>query len=318
MAAGPQPLYRERLPQLEGEMFLTDGGMETTLIFQAGVDLPHFASFVLLDETDGAQLLRAYYQPYVEIARERGVGIVLDTPTWRASADWGERLGYSAEALATANRRAVALLEEVRARNGSEPPLVISGCIGPRGDGYRVDDAMSAEEAEQYHTPQVGAFAGTSADLVSALTMTYATEAIGVVRAAQAAAIPAVVSFTVETNGRLPNDQPLHEAIGEVDAETEGAAAYFMINCAHPTHFVAALDAPGPWRERLRGLRANASTKSHAELDEAEELDAGDPVELAGQYRALRPRLPNLSVVGGCCGTDHRHIAEISAVFVTQ
>lgn len=317
MTADAQTRYRERLPQLEGETFLTDGGMETVLIFEAGIDLPHFASFVLLDEADGVETLRTYYQPYIEIARERGVGIILDTPTWRASADWGERLGYSADALANVSRRGVALLEEVRAANGNEPPIVISGCVGPRGDGYRIDDVMSAEEAERYHTPQVTALADTAADLVSAYTMNYANEASGVVRAARAAAIPAVISFTVETDGRLPSAQPLHEAIEEVDAETEGGAAYFMINCAHPTHFADALDAPGRWRERLRGLRANASTKSHAELDEAKELDPGDPAELAGQYQALRPRLPNLNVVGGCCGTNHRHIAEISAAFVT-
>ena len=295
------------LPQLDGGTFITDGGMETVLIFKQGIELPDFASFVLLDDPAGAEALRSYYRTYIEIARVHKVGIVLDTPTWRANADWGERLGYGPDALADVNRRGVALLEELRS-----PRVVISGCIGPRGDGYRIDGAMSADEAERYHAPQVDTFAGTSADLVSALTLTYAGEATGIVRAASAAEIPVVISFTVETDGRLPSGQALGEAIEQVDAETGGGAAYFMVNCAHPTHFAHVLE-PAPWIDRLRGLRANASKKSHVELDEAEELDEGDPAELAAAYRDLRERLPKLNVVGGCCGTDHRHVDAICA-----
>jgi len=294
-------------------MFITDGGMETTLIFDDGIDLPDFASFVLLNDADGIEALRAYYATYLEIAAEHGVGIVLDTPTWRANPDWGNRLGYSTEALADIDRRGVALLEDLRATGNGAPQLIISGCIGPRGDGYRVDNEMTAEEAQRYHEPQVEAFANSAADLVSALTLTYADEAIGVARAARDAEIPIVISFTVETDGRLPSGQSLREAIEAVDAETDGSIAYFMINCAHPTHFAHVLEEDGDWRGRIRGLRANASEKSHAELDEAEELDPGDPTALAQHYRELQTRLPNLTVVGGCCGTSHRHVAEICA-----
>lgn len=304
---------RAQLPQLSGEMFITDGGMETTLIFDDGIDLPDFASFVLLNDADGIEMLRAYYASYLEIAVEHGVGIVLDTPTWRANPDWGSRLGYSTEALADIDRRGVALLEELRATGNGAPQLIISGCVGPRGDGYRVDNEMTAEEAQRYHEPQVEAFANTAADLVSVLTLTYADEAIGVARAARDAEIPIVISFTVETDGRLPSGQSLREAIEVVDAETDGSIAYFMINCAHPTHFAHVLEEDGDWRNRIRGLRANASEKSHAELDEAEELDPGDPSALAQHYRELQTRLPNLTVVGGCCGTSHRHVAEICA-----
>jgi homocysteine S-methyltransferase len=307
--------HREPLPQLSGGTFITDGGMETTLIFHAGFDLPQFASFVLLDDENGVEALRNYYAPYVEIARKQGVGIILDTPTWRANPDWGVRLGYSPDALADIDRRGVALLEHLRANAGDKPPLVISGCVGPRGDGYRADESMSAAEAEEYHAPQIATFAEAAADMISALTLTYANEAVGIVRAAQEAAIPAVVSFTLETDGCLPSGQPLQEAIEEVDSKTTGAAAYFMINCAHPTHFADVFDNGGAWIDRIRGLRANASVKSHAELDEADELDEGDPVELAQQYSALSTRLRNLTVVGGCCGTDHRHVAAISAAW---
>jgi homocysteine S-methyltransferase len=296
------------LPQLAGDTFITDGGMETTLIFHEGLELPHFAAFVLLDDPEGIDALRAYYRAYIDLAAERGVGIVLDAPTWRANRDWGERLGYSPEALADANRRGVALLEELRPEGVR---MLISGCIGPRGDGYRVDDRMSLDEAQDYHDAQVKTFAGTAADLVSALTLTYAEEAVGIARAAQSADLPCVISFTVETDGRLPSGQSLPDTIEQVDAATDGSVEYFMINCAHPTHFADVLDEDGTWRDRIRGVRANASEKSHAELDEATELDAGDPVALAAHYRELQQRLPNLNVVGGCCGTDHRHIAQI-------
>jgi S-methylmethionine-dependent homocysteine/selenocysteine methylase len=295
-------------------MVITDGGMETTLIFKEGLDLPEFASFVLLEDPAGREALLQYYEPYLEIARRRGVAIQLDAPTWRANRDWGEQLGYSPEALADVNRRAVALLEALRESTAGDPEIVISGCIGPRGDAYRVDDAMTADEAERYHSAQAETFADTTADLISALTLTYADEAVGIVRAAGRTDLPVVISFTVETDGRLPSGQALGEAIEQVDAETDGAVAYFMVNCAHPTHITPALEA-APWLDRIQGLRANASTKSHAELDEAQELDEGDPDELAAGYSELRSKLPNLSVVGGCCGTDHRHVDAISAVF---
>jgi S-methylmethionine-dependent homocysteine/selenocysteine methylase len=304
--------YREHLPQLAGARCITDGGMETTLIFHRGIDLPLFASFGLLADEEGTRALRDYFAPYVTIAHVHRVGMVLDTPTWRASSDWGDRLGHSPEQLDDLNRKGVALLEDIRADDETEQtPVVISGCIGPRGDGYAPSELMTAHEAQEYHSTQVNTFSDTAADLIGALTMTYADEAIGIVRAASAAGMPVAVSFTVETDGRLPSGQPLREAIEQVDAETDGAAAYFMINCAHPTHFSEVLEGDGPWLERIRGIRANASTKSHAELDETEELDEGNPRELGAQYRELVDRLPALSVLGGCCGTDHRHIEEI-------
>jgi S-methylmethionine-dependent homocysteine/selenocysteine methylase len=308
---------RGRLPQLAGGTFITDGGMETTLIFENGIELPDFASFVLLDDPSGMEALRAYFSSYLEIAALHGVGIVLDTPTWRANPDWGDRLGYSTEALADVDRRGVALLEDLRTAADGVPPVIISGCIGPRGDGYRIDSKMTSDEAQRYHEPQIATFADTAADLVSALTLTYADEAVGVALAAEVVGIPSVISFTVETDGRLPSGQSLREAIEEVDARTRGSVAYFMINCAHPTHFARVLEENGDWRSRIWGLRANASEKSHAELDEAEELDSGDPLALAGHYRELQTRLPNLHVVGGCCGTDHRHVAAIATALTS-
>jgi homocysteine S-methyltransferase len=304
----------DHLPQLEGRPFLSEGGLETDLIFHHGIDLPDFASFPLLESDGGRQLLTEYFQHVVDLARSHGTGVVFETPTWRASTDWGVRLGYDAAALDAANRRCVDFFVELRAAN-PDVELVISGNVGPRGDGYAVGREMTADEAEQYHAPQIRTLHDAGADLISAFTVNYVAEAIGIVRAARSVGADVVISFTVETDGALPSGQSLGEAIEEVDRATGAAPAYFMVNCAHPTHFAHVFDQPGPW-QRLRGIRANASTMSHAELDEATELDRGDETRLADGYRAIVDRLPAISVVGGCCGTDLAHLRAIAAAMV--
>jgi S-methylmethionine-dependent homocysteine/selenocysteine methylase len=304
--------HGKALPQLEGGMFLTDGGIETTLIFHQGLDLPAFAAFVLLADDEGTNELRRYYAPYVALAREQGVGLVLESPTWRASPRWGAELGYGDQQLDELNRKAIALMEELRDGAGAgDAPIVISGCIGPQDDGYSPSTKLTADAARDYHSTQIATFGDTAADMVTAITMTYTDEAIGLARAAREAELPVVVSFTLETDGRLPSGQGLGDAIAQVDEATDEPPAYYMINCAHPTHFEHVLDTGEAWRTRIRGLRANASTKSHAELDEAEQLDEGDPVDLGERYAALRDKLPQLNVLGGCCGTDDRHVREI-------
>jgi S-methylmethionine-dependent homocysteine/selenocysteine methylase len=304
------------LPQLAGDpVFLTDGGLETTMIFHKGLDLPLFASYKLLEDDQGRAALRDYFARYIEVAREHGAGFVLDTATWRSNPDWGAQLGDDAAALDRINRDAVAFAKELRAEHALEAPVLVNGVIGPRGDGYVVEDAMSAEAAERYHSAQVGSFVAAGADMVSAITMTYTAEAIGIARACAAAGIPVAISFTVETDGRLPSGQGLGDAIAEVDSETGFSVAYYMVNCAHPSHFEHVLDGGGAWLGRIAGLRANASALSHAELDEAEELDEGDPAALGAGYAALRTQLRNVNVLGGCCGTDERHIAAVAAAW---
>ena len=303
--------YRNILPQLGDAGFLADGGIETTLIFQEGLDLPEFAAFVLLQDEAGRRALHKYFCTYVELAGKHRVGLVLESATWRASRDWGHKLGFSESELAELNRRAITLLAGLRAEYETpESPIVISGCIGPRGDGYVPSAVMSAAEAQAYHAFQVELFRQTEADLVTAITMNYIEEAIGITRAALAAGMPVVISFTVETDGRLPTGQSLQEAIERTDAATDNGPAYYMINCAHPQHFENVLDG-GAWMDRIRGVRANASTKSHAELNESSELDEGNPAEFGRQHRSLMDMLKNLRVLGGCCGTDHRHIEAI-------
>ena len=306
--------FRKSLPQLHGDFFLTDGGIETTLIFLDGLELPDFAAFDLFKRKDGEAALRKYFRTYAELARRFGTGLILESATWRASADWGSRLGYSAKELADANRRAIGLLEEIRNESkGDAEKVVISGCVGPRGDGYNPGKAMSEKDAETYHGNQIRVFADSASDMVTAITMNYMEEAVGIARAAERSAMPVAISFTVETDGRLPTGQPLRAAIEQVDAATSRYPSYYIINCAHPTHFDHVLTEGEPWTQRVRGLRANASRKSHAELNESPELDTGNPVELGTQHARLKSRLSQLNVMGGCCGTDHRHVEQIAS-----
>jgi homocysteine S-methyltransferase len=307
--------YRNRLPQLDERLFVTDGGLETSLIYNDGIDLPCFAAFHLLADDAGTNTLRSYFRRYVEVALEAGTGFVLEAPTWRANPDWAAKLGYDPRALADANRKAIDLLVELRdAHETPATPFVISGNLGPRGDGYLADAQMTAAAARAYHAAQIETFAGTEADMVAAFTMTYSDEAIGIALAAQAAGMPVALSYTLETDGRLPSGETLPDAIGRADDLTGGYPVYYMINCAHPTHFERVLDAADERsRARIRGLRTNASKRSHAELDASTDLDGGDPAALAREHRELHALLPELAVVGGCCGTDHRHVAAISS-----
>ena len=294
-------------------MKLTDAGLETVLVFEEGFELPCFAAFPLVDTDDGRAAMRRYYAPFLDLARDREVPLVLAAPTWRANPDWGRQLGYEGDELAAVNRRALGFVEAVRDEllgPHERGNVVVEACIGPRSDAYSPTLLMDADEAASYHAVQLQAVAEAGCARATALTLTYADEAVGIVRAARAAGLPVHVGFTVETDGRLPDGASIEDAIVEVDAATDGAAESFMINCAHPTHFADALPE-GDARNRIRGLRANASKLSHAELDEAEELDSGDPADLAERYVALRRDLPELEVVGGCCGTDIRHVTAI-------
>jgi S-methylmethionine-dependent homocysteine/selenocysteine methylase len=301
------------LPQLGTDVFVTDGGMETTLIFHDGIDLPEFATFPLLRTEDGQTALRRYYGTYTDLAARYGRGLILESPTWRASTDWGRALGYDAGELADANRQAVRLITSIgrQHRDTTGLPVVLSGNVGPRGDGYVPKAAMSVQEAATFHAPQIEALAGEGVDMICAMTLNYVEEAEGIVRATQRVGLPVAISFTVETDGHLPTGQTLVSAIASVDQATDAYPAYYMLNCAHPDHFAHVVADAGEWAARLRGIRANASRRSHAELNDLPDLDAGDPEELGQQYGQLKTLLPGLAVVGGCCGTDHRHVEQM-------
>lgn len=301
-----------RLPQLD-RPFLTDAGLETDIVFNRGFDLPHFASITLLASAAGTQALDDYFRGFLALAERMGVGLILESATWRASPDWAGPLDLSQAELDSLNRTAIGMLTALRGEYAARiPEAVVSGCIGPRGDGYDPGRIMSVDEAKQYHSRQAEVLASAGADMLTAITMTNVPEAIGIARAAEALEAPVAISFTVETDGRLPTGETLADAVRAVDEATRSYPAYYMINCAHPTHFAAPLEAGGPWTARIGGVRANASRCSHAELDAMTELDIGDPAELAALYCDLRRRFPAINVLGGCCGTDLRHVTAIA------
>lgn len=304
--------YRDALPQLSGDFFLTDAGIETDIIFNKGVPIREFAAHTLLPDERGREVLREYFRGFLTLAREMNAGFQLDSQTWKAHVHWAKDLAESEEELKKTNEDAIAFIAELRDEFKDNPkPIVLNALIGPRGDAYAPEEDIAAQEAEEYHSKQMSWLAQTDVDMVSALTFTQSDEAIGVARAAKRYGLPIMVSFTVETDGKLPTGQPLGEAIKAVDEATDSFPAFYMVNCAHPTHFAHVLDDES-WTKRIRGLRCNASTRSHAELDGAEELDAGDPQELAGDYVALTETMPWINVFGGCCGSDLRHVTEIA------
>lgn len=301
------------LPNSATQRFLTDSGLETTLVFLEGRELPCFASFPLLETSEGRERIERYYREHTALAIRHGTGFLFESVTWRANPDWGAKLGYTRDRLAEINRSAIELVRPISEELAAMGvPSLVSGNIGPRGDGYDPSKRMTSLEARDYHDWQIAILAETPIDFVSAFTINHSEEAEGIVEAARRRAVPVSISFTLETDGRLPTGQPLRDAIEQVDAATHGHASHYMINCAHPDHFDAMLTGDAEWMKRIRGIRANASRRSHAELDQSTELDAGDPEEFGEQYRALAKKLPNLSIFGGCCGTDCRHVEAIA------
>ncbi len=304
--------YRNAVPQLSGGFFLADGGIETDLIFNHGIEIREFAAHTLLTDSAGREAMASYFREFLALAGEQDTGFILDSQTWKAHKHWADDLGANEAELRAANEDSIDFIAGLRDEfSSNSKPIVLNGIMGPRGDGYVADLEVAAHIAEDYHAQQIAWLADTQVDMVTGTTYTQANEAIGLVRAARAAGLPVVISFTVETDGTLPTGQPLGEAIELVDEATESAAAYFVVNCAHPDHFFHLLEGNG-WARRIRGIRCNASRLSHAELDMCETLDPGNPEELAGQYVELRKRMPWLNILGGCCGTDLRHIAQIA------
>jgi homocysteine S-methyltransferase len=300
------------LPQLD-LLFLTDAGLETDILFNKGIDLPHFASVVLLRTEEGRQALEGYFGGFLDLAGRMRSGVILESATWRASPDWAGPLDLTAPELDQLNHEAVQMLVRLREKwRAVVPHIVVSGCVGPRGDGYDPGRIMRVEEAELYHRHQAGVLVAAGADMLSGITMTNVPEAIGLTHAAKKLGAPVAISFTVETDGALPTGDRLADAVTAVDDATAAYPAYYMINCAHPTHFASVLDPDMAWTSRIRGVRANASRCSHAELDAMTELDIGDPAELAAEYRDLCRRVPTITILGGCCGTDLRHVTAIA------
>lgn len=293
--------------------FLTDGGFETWLFFQKGFAAPEFAAIVLMDNDEARQAMHDYFDGFLELAEDSNTGFVLDTNTWRGCLQWAGKLNKSEAELLRLSQAAVDFAKDIRdAWQARLAPILINGVVGPAGDAYVPGTLPDAASAYDMHLPQIELFARTGVDLISAITMTNIGEATGIANAAQYVNLPVVISFTVETDGHLPTGMALGDAIGAVDAATNHAPLYYMVNCAHPDHFTTALAAGSDWVSRIGGVRANASRLSHAELDAAETLDDGDPEEFGCLHLKMARHLPGLRVFGGCCGTDHRHIESVA------
>jgi S-methylmethionine-dependent homocysteine/selenocysteine methylase len=307
--------YRNNLPQMSGGFFLKDGGLETTLVFNEGFALPEFAAFDLVNDDDGREAISRQRRSFAAVARDHSVGLILEAPTWRASRDWAVKLGYTAETLANAIHKSVKLVGEIRNEfESANTPIVLSGAMGPRADGYNPKEFMTVEQAEEYHSTQIGTFVDTDVDMVAAFTMTYVNEAVGIVKAAQSAKMPVAISFTLGTDGCLPAGPSLVAAIEQVDTDTGGGPNYYMINCVHPIYFMETLAYDDHRLKRVQGLMPNASSKSHEELDESQELDEGNPTELAEQLREIRKGMPWVNILAGCCGTDSRFAKNICEI----
>ena len=310
--------YRHSLPQLQGGLFFADGGLETDLIFNHRVQIREFAAHTLLPDPTGRARIADYFRCFLDLANQYDAGFILDSQTWKAHRHWANDLGASDAELREANRDSIAFISGLRDEfSNNARPIVLNGIIGPTSDAYASDWRATADEATLYHARQIDWLAETEVDMVTATTFPHAGEAIGLVRAAQRAGLPVVVSFTVETDGRLPTGQPLADAIRTVDDATGGGAAHFMVNCAHADHFFHVFD-DSEWTRRVRGLRCNAPRRSHAELDGCSVLDDGDPAEFGAQYAAIVRRMPWVNVLGGCCGSDLRHVTQIAAAVVAR
>jgi S-methylmethionine-dependent homocysteine/selenocysteine methylase len=298
--------------QREGQLFLTDGGIETEIMYKWGFELPHFAMYPLLDNPDAMSAVRAMYRRYLDVVAKHRLSALMGGLDYRASPDWGALLGYSPEALAEANLRSIAFLRELADEYADDiPQILIAGYVGPRGDAYQTNRTITAAEAEDYHAVQLATLKAADVDLAWALTFNNIPEAIGVARAAARIGVPLAISFTLDTTSRLSSGPSLARAVETVETETDGAPAFYSLNCSHPVEFEPAL-TPGGWTERVRGFRPNASRMDKIALCKLGHLEEGDPVELGRLMGTLARRYPHMDVWGGCCGTGDVHLDQIA------
>ncbi|MCP5083255.1 MAG: homocysteine S-methyltransferase family protein [Alphaproteobacteria bacterium] len=306
-----------KLPQMNGKICLTEGGIETYMQYKKGHELRHFCLFDLLNDAQAVTDLRTYHERLIEVALKHKVGAILDGLHYRTSQYWGELLGYSRQELREIVVQGIEFYKGLAKQYETvESPMPVSGVVGPRGDAYAVGHIMTVDEAEDYHSEQLRTMKQAGADFATALTFSQVDEAIGVVRASQTLDFAVVVSFALGADGKLKTGPSLGAAIAAVDAATQNGPAYYMVNCTHPVDFAPAFNAPGPWVDRLGGLRPNASSLAHGVLCQLGRLEEGNPVELGQQMADMATRFPQINVWGGCCGTDYAHIDQIAAAVI--
>ena len=300
-------------PRLEGKFYLTEGGTETEILYKWGYELPEFAMFPLLDNPEADECIRGIYRRYFDVAEANNTGLLIMGHDYRASPDWAKKLGYSLEGLAEMQHRTIGFLTDMRAEyDGRVSDVYVSGCIGPRGDAYGTGGDISEAEAEDYHSVQLSTLKETHADMAIGVTFNNIPETIGLIRAAKTIGVPLGVSLTLTPEARLRSGPTLKEAVETIDEKTDGAAAWFGTNCSHPVEFEPAISDAGPWTGRLRYIRPNASKMEKMVLCKLGYLEDGDPVELGKQMGDVARRFPKADILGGCCGTDERHLGEIA------
>lgn len=299
-------------PRLDDRIYITEGGIETEILYKWGFELPEFSMYPLLDNADAMKTIHAMFDRVFAAAAAHDAGIVLAGLDYRASPDWAEKIGYSRDQLDAFIHRNIAFLKGRREAHADRVrDVYIAATCGPRGDAYGTGGTITEDEAEAYHAFQIAASKAAGADLVIGITFNNIPESIGFVRAAQDVGIPVGISLTLTPEGVMRSGPSLQQAVEEIDAATDGAAAWFGTNCAHPVEFEPALNG-GAWTDRLRYVRPNASKMDKIALCKLGHLEDGDPEELGGQMADLKRRFPQADILGGCCGTDERHLGEIA------
>ena len=308
----------EFLPRVDGTYYLTEGGIETEIMYKYGFELPHFAMFPLLDNPEALTAMKGIWQRSLRAAADNGFNAIMNGVDYRASPDWGALLGYTPDGLASMQMRAIDFLRDV-ARDFEQDidTIIISGTIGPRGDAYSRNETITADVAEEYHSVQLATLKKAGVDMAWAMTFNNIPEAVGTIRAAENTGIPIAMGLSLDSSSRLNSGPSMAEAVPEIDAQTNSAAAFFGLNCSHPLEFEPALDG-GEWMKRLRSIRPNASPMDKIALCKIGHLEDGDPDELAQQMLDVARRMPHMDIFGGCCGTDERHLSKIAATVKSE
>ncbi len=301
------------------EVFLTEGGIETEIMYRHGFELPEFSMLPLLDNPKAVAAIRSVLSQHLDVAAEFGLSFMLTGLDYRASPDWGAKLGYSPAGLADATIAAIDLLRDIAKNYENQiPRLLIGGILGPRGDAYSLNREITEASSEDYHAVQLETLKRAKVDFTCAMTFNNIAESVGAARAAATAGMPFSISLTLDGTSKLKSGPSLAEAITEIDAKTGNEAPdFYMINCSHPLEYEPALEA-GDWTKRLRGVRPNASKMDKLALCKLGHIEDGDPVELGAQLLSLSDRYPQLDIFGGCCGTGHNHLREIAKVLTAR
>lgn len=300
-------------PREDGLLYLAEGGVETEIMYRHGHRLREFAMFELMDDPAAVTDMRDMYRRYLDVAARHGFAVLMAGFDYRASPDWGDKLGYSPEGLREMQHKCIDFLRDAARPYADQLPRVaVAGCIGPRGDAYALNHDITAEEAEAYHAIQMDTLRDCGVDIVWAATINNVPEAVGIARAAAAAGLPLNLSFTLDSDHRLQSGPSLREAIEATDAQAGAAQPdSYGINCSHPLEFEPALE-PGDWVRRIRSLRPNAAKMDKVALCQLGHIEEGDPEDLGRTMGDLARRMPDVDIWGGCCGTWDKHFDRIA------